>query len=145
MPLWPFIALLFAGIAYSFYVDRQCARALAAMRSQFQTRPVLNRETWFNQHFAACGIPAPRVIELLQPIAEAMQCDVTQLLPTDSFETTLRWRQPASFLGLAEDSPWDDWFEDRLAQACGSEATLTALIDQLGATPSLAQLVTGKP
>jgi len=144
MPLWPFIAICVLAAAYSIFVDRKCARALQAMRSEFQNRPVLNHETWFNQHFAARGIPAPRVIEMLQPVAEAMRCDVTQLLPTDSFETNLHWQPPATFLRIDDNSPWDEWFEHRLAQACGSEETLNEMIDQLGPTPSLAQLVAGK-
>ncbi len=97
------LAVLGAILAYTIYVHAVDSRLLLQLRREFKSRPRRNEESWFGSEFSDLGIARDRVMALVKPVAEVLECDVTQLRATDSFKGTLKWR---GWL-----SPWDDYFE----------------------------------
>src|SRR5690606_13539743 len=83
---WIIVGVIGVGFAgYLVLLSRKNSKAIAAQRSVFQGRERSEIDPWHARYFVDTGLPSEELVRILQPIADAMQCDVTQLRPDDSF------------------------------------------------------------
>ena len=80
-----FGAAFVVAILVAMLAEHRDRRAMAARRSQLLARPTCDPETWFQKNYSALGIERQLVVDVLSRLATTLKCDMTQLLPADSF------------------------------------------------------------
>ena len=84
-----FAVLLLAGLAVVLLAQLRDRRAMDKRRARLMDRPADDVETWFRTHYASLGIDRQLVIATLSKLATTLKCDMTRILPTDSFDDEL--------------------------------------------------------
>lgn len=141
MEMWYLaIPVVLGVLAYSVYLNRRNRRTLERQQADFRSRPVREQAAWFNEEFAGLGLSQDRVASLLAPVAQKMDCDITQLSASDSFDGSLQWRGK-TFLGIDDDNPWDDYVEQTLPEVCGSHEKAMDVVQRIEGNPTLAELI----
>jgi hypothetical protein len=137
---WTFLGVIAVlSVAHSIWLDRANGRVLRSLKAEFARRPRLDLETW-SARWAEMGLPQGRLLDLLRPVAKVLECDVTQLQPSDSFTGTLRWRGK-TFLGVDDANPWDEYLEEDLPAVCGGLEKSADVMLRIEGNPTLAALV----
>lgn len=81
------LAIVVATAAFlSMWLDR---RAMARRRQSLIRRPVLETDTWYDQHYKSLGLDKDWSIQVAQTLAGALGCRSTQILASDSFDSSL--------------------------------------------------------
>lgn len=80
-----FGATFVVAILVAMLAEHRDRRAMAARRSRLLARPTYDQESWFQRNYSAIGIERQLVVEVLSRLAATLRCDMTQLLPADSF------------------------------------------------------------
>ena len=84
-----FGVLLLVGLLVVLLAQQRDRRAMDERRSRLLARPGHDIETWFRRHYGSLGIDRQLVIEALSKLAATLKCDMTQILPSDSFDDEL--------------------------------------------------------
>lgn len=94
---------------------------------------------WYETHFADSGMGLVPLARLLEPVADAMGCHITQLRADDSFQGTLKYRG-TSFLRLYDDDPLEGYAVFDLPRLLGGTERTGATLKAIRADPTLLAL-----
>lgn len=126
-----FVTILVVGLILASIASFRDRRAHADRRRRLQSRPLLAVGEWYQLYYAPNGIVFDLAKQAASRLARRLQCDMTQLYPTDTF---------ANQLGLS--NLWQIQIDADDAMICFNEVDLKELLNE-AATPEHLALVRG--
>jgi hypothetical protein len=116
--LWIPVGVIGLLGVYSLIVFIVNRRARAARMLGFVSREQGDVSEWFRENFGGAGLDEQECVKVLEPVAKAIGCEVTQLRSDDAFLGSLRFRG-MRWLGIDGDDPLEDYLEYELSLVIG--------------------------
>jgi hypothetical protein len=88
-------------LAWLIWDEMLSRRARRRRHAALTARPIMNREEWYDMHCREHNVSLEAAVAMAGALAEALDCDPTQLRMSDSMEGTLAVR-PKRWLAIDE-------------------------------------------
>lgn len=110
--IFPFILIGIALLSLAIWVWMR--RAGKAERERYlKSRLVLPLDEWYRSNFENEPVSKQTVVDVCGHLAQALNCDTTQILASDRFDVELKWPGHL-FFGVSPDNEMEYFFTDRL-------------------------------
>lgn len=140
MPLsnWSIFGTIFTAASILLVIDcLYVRRARRRRHSNLNARPQMDRDKWFEEMWLPLGLHRDSVAAIVEPLANALQCEFTAIRPSDSFSKQLSIR---SISGLDVDDEMECFVENLLEKSVG-ETKFRLLEQHFHAVSTVEELV----